>query len=156
MDDSGERRETTWARDGSEVVPNGDVGGDVQVGGSWAVRFRPDVEPVPGLHAMVTESFFASDLGIDDGQELPADHLDHVRFTVTCYTEWLVCSDPGDPGGTEVWSDAVFADLDLRCSDLDAADQEAWQYAATSLAEDVVWRDPPSRVAAPTGDTPTL
>jgi hypothetical protein len=80
-----------WLRDqrGGRVLPGGDVGGDRQASEAFSVRFWH--RDHPGV--LVTYTYFAA---VDD--ENPAE------ITIERETEFLVCTDPTDPGGTEVWS----------------------------------------------------
>jgi hypothetical protein len=76
-----------WQADGRGVLDGGTCGGDIQAGNSYAVRFiRPDL---PG--SMITVTFYPV-------ADCPPG------FVVERQVEWLVCEDPADPGGTEVWS----------------------------------------------------
>jgi hypothetical protein len=78
-----------WQPDGRGVLPGGDCGGDIQRGESFSVRYvRPDM---PG--SLITRTAYAV-------ENCPGE------FTVQILTEWLVCTDPADPGGTEIWSDS--------------------------------------------------
>ncbi len=84
-----------WQPDGSGVQPGGHVGGDIQRGESFNVRYvRPDL---PG--SMITRTAYPVEY----------DHLPG-EFVVQIQTEWLVCTDPRDPGGTEIWSDCAYDD----------------------------------------------
>jgi hypothetical protein len=84
-----------WQPDGSGVQPGGHVGGDIQRGGSFAIRYvRADL---PG--SMITRTAYPVEY----------DHLPG-EFAVQVQTGWLVCTDPSDPGGTEVWSDYAYDD----------------------------------------------
>lgn len=80
---------STWTRIQPAVAPGGDVGGDIQSSDSWSARWtRPLADR---QHGVVTRTFYATD---DDSAQ-----------TLECETEYLVCSDPARPGGTEIWSD---------------------------------------------------
>lgn len=82
-----------WLPDGTGVVPSGQVGGDDQVGESFSVRFSRADRP----GALITRSAYpVTAVAGCEGQ-----------FLVRVMTEWLVCSDPADPGGTELWSEQV-------------------------------------------------
>jgi hypothetical protein len=84
-------RGTAWKRDptGGGVLPGGDVGGAAQLAESFSVRFHHTDQP----GAIVTYCYYAAiDLG------------DLTTIYVEQQTEHLVCTDPADPGGTEVWS----------------------------------------------------
>lgn len=83
-----------WQPDDSGVTSGGDAGGDEQAGDSYSVRFtRPDL---PG--SLITVSFYASKTG-------------RREYGVTRQVEWLVCADPSDPGGTEIWSDYSYDEV---------------------------------------------
>jgi hypothetical protein len=81
----------TWVRDqrGGGVLPGGDVGGDVQVSESFSVRFHHRDRP----EVMVTYCYYAT-----VEPDVPA------KIVVERQTEYLVCTDPNDPGGSEIWS----------------------------------------------------
>jgi len=82
-----------WQPDGSGVRPGGHGGGDIQRGDSYSVRYvRPDM---PG--SLITRTAYAV-------ENVPGE------FTVQIQTEWLICTDPRDPGGTEIWSDVSYDD----------------------------------------------
>ena len=85
-----------WTPDGTGVMPAGDVGGDRQVTEAYSVRYvRPDR---PG--ALVTVSCY--------GEDLNADGAGPPRYTLTAEVETMRCTDPADPGGTELWSDYTY------------------------------------------------
>lgn len=108
--------------DGTGVQPGGDVGGDIQRGGSYSVRFvRPDK---PG--SLITVTFYAVEYGCPSG------------FVVQRQIEWLVCEDPSDPGGTENWSEVVHDDPFSTAFDtVGAAEEDAWLAAQEALG--VAW-----------------
>jgi len=78
-----------WVRDqtGGGVLPGGDVGGDAQLAESFSVRFHHRERP----GALVTYCYYAA-LDLDD----------LVTVYVERQTELLVCTNPADPGSTEV------------------------------------------------------
>ncbi len=80
-----------WLSDETGIVRNDQDGDDDQAGDSYSVRFlRADR---PG--AIIRRTAYPVNVGDDRvGQ-----------FLVRVETEWLVCRDPRDPGGTELWSD---------------------------------------------------
>jgi hypothetical protein len=85
----------TWQPAG-DVGSNGDCGGDIQRGDSYSVRLvHPDM---PG--SLITVAFYAAEY-----DECPRE------FVVQRQVEWLVCADPADPGGTEIWSDYDYSDV---------------------------------------------
>jgi hypothetical protein len=99
------RRETpdAWRPDGTGITDGGDCGGDIQVGETApSVRFvRPD-RP----RSMITVTYYPVEYGNCPGE-----------FVVQRQVEWLVCEDPADPGGTEVWSDEARDDIGYTVMD---------------------------------------
>lgn len=128
------RTAVTWTPDGTGVVDGGQVAGD-QIGLSYSVRYiRPDL---PG--SMITITWFVV-------QKLPG------HFDIERETEWLVCRDPADPGGTEIWSDTEYDDVPtLGFGTLAAAEAEARRHAEDGLhtaAEYDTWDGEPDWSAA--------
>jgi hypothetical protein len=122
----------SWQPDGTGVTSGGDVGGDIQVGeDSYSVRYlRADM---PG--SMITITFYPVEY-----DECPGEYV------VQRQTEWLVCEDPADPGGTEIWSEYEYDDLPTHDSDTIAgAEREAQEYAEAALgyASDHQWDGEP-------------
>ena len=100
---------TMWQADGTGVQPGGDIGGDIQAGDSYSVRYRR--ADLPG--SMITWTAYPVEYDNCPGE-----------FVVQTQTEWLVCEDPSDPGGTEIWSEVSCKDDDGAIYD-SAADAEA-------------------------------
>jgi hypothetical protein len=115
---------TRWRRVNPSIASGGDVGGDVQATESYSVRFRPVSEPDDGLFAMVTAYFYGAKL--------------HGRCWVQEQVEFLVCSDPQDPGSSEVWSDYRVMDHDQARS-VGLADQAARDMAASLDGHGLTW-----------------
>lgn len=120
-----------WTRQGEDeddaVQSGGDVGGDYQVGESYSVRYRhPDH---PG--AVVTRYFYA--------EEHAPDHAGNRQYGVSIQDELIRCSDPEQPGDTELWSDARYdATGQIYETPLQA------EHAAIAAAYDPAWeRDVP-------------
>lgn len=84
-----------WENDGDGVQLGGDVGGDIQAGDSFSIRYRRS--DLPGSMVTIT----AYPVGYENCPD---------EFVVQTQTEYLVCTDPSDPGGTEVWSDVNYSD----------------------------------------------
>ena len=84
-----------WQAEAAGVVPGGDTGGDLQAGESFSVRFRRSDRPF----AVLTRT------------ACPCQDGRRGRFFVQVQTEFLVCAEPFDPGGTEIWSDMSLTDL---------------------------------------------
>lgn len=81
-----------WVRADPAVFAGGDVGGDAQIGEAWAARW---IRQLPdGTWGVVDRVFYVADTG--DG------------LYVECQTEYLICTDPADPGSSEVWADARY------------------------------------------------
>jgi hypothetical protein len=112
-----------WQPDGKGVRPGGDVGGDRQATESYSVRYMTSDRP----GALVTIYFYGERTGPQE-------------YGVTMQTEWLVCADPRDPGGTEQWSDSDYHDLTpyMITSRADA-DRIAREHANTHTVEEVTW-----------------
>jgi hypothetical protein len=91
----------TWTVQAPAVTEGGDVGGDYQAGEAWSVRLAS--AQVPG--AMINLYAFAEALRVNHGMgEVPSG-----EYCVQVMTEYLTCTDTADPGGTETWSDMVYA-----------------------------------------------
>jgi hypothetical protein len=58
-------------------------------------------------------------------------------------TEYLVCTDPADPGGSEVWSDSRYTTLHRGFDTLEAATAAAKQAATRHLVCDERWSGRP-------------
>lgn len=111
--------DSPWTPDEHGVQPGGDCGGDYQVTESYSRRFvRPGV---PG--AMITVSFYG--VACHDADGVPTG-----EYAVEEQTEMLVCTDPADPGGTEVWSDYAYRDVNvLAIADEAEAERKARRFA---------------------------
>jgi hypothetical protein len=116
----------TWVRDqrGGGVLPGGDVGGDTQLDESFSVRFHHRHQP----GAMVTFTYYAA-LDLDD----------LTTISVERQTELLVCTDPADPGSTEVWSDYRYETLRRGFGSAEAATAAARRAAEAHLTCDEDW-----------------
>jgi hypothetical protein len=111
-----------WQPDGTGIVSNGDCGGDIQRGDSYSVRYRHPQLP----HAVITRSAYAA----EDTDRNPGE------FFVQVETEWIVCTDPADPGGTETWSDTSYDDEEDRSWDTaEEAEADARRVAAELLQD---------------------
>jgi hypothetical protein len=116
----------TWVRDqrGGGMLPGGDVGGDAQLDESFSVRFWHRDRP----GALVGYCYYAA-LDLDD----------LVTVYVERQTELLACTDPADPGGTEVWSDYRYTALEGDFESVEAATAAAKRAAEAHLACDEAW-----------------
>jgi hypothetical protein len=68
-----------------------------------------------------------------EGQSAPGD------FWVQAQWEFLICSDPSDPGGSEVWSDVRFSDYSDRFPTAEMAEQLALGLAETADGAGLRW-----------------
>lgn len=95
-------QKTVWVKD-PKIFPGGFVAGDNQYTDSWETRFRL----AGNRHSMITVYAYG---------ELPASEADRVevdgvpRVNLSATIEFLICEDPSDPGGSEVWSDYRYID----------------------------------------------
>jgi hypothetical protein len=111
---------TNWGPDGTGVMEDGDdVGGDIQDGKSFSVRYvRPDL---PG--ALITVTYY------------PVTQI-AGEWGVERQVEFMVCDDPADPGGTEIWSEtATDSVIDVVIYSQAAAEQSACEFAEAALDE---------------------
>jgi hypothetical protein len=127
-----------WVRDqrGGGVLPGGDVGGDAQLDESFSVRFHHRDRP----GALVTYRYYAA-LDLDD----------LTTIYVERQTEYLVCTDPADPGGTEVWSDSRYEPVQRDLGSVEAATAAAHRAAEAHLACDEDWPGLPPWESNPEG-----
>jgi hypothetical protein len=115
-----------WIRDqrGGGVLPGGDVGGDHRVSESFSVRFHH--RDHPGV--LVTYCYYAA-----------ADPDNPATITVERETEYLVCTDPTDPGGTEAWSAYRWTALPSGFATVQAAVDAALHAAQAHLVCEEPW-----------------
>lgn len=72
----------------------GHVGGDIQAGTAWDVRFWRDDQP----KAVATVWVY------------PVKYDDRPGYRVQVQTELAICADRNEPGSTEEWADAFYRD----------------------------------------------
>jgi hypothetical protein len=105
----------SWMADGPVMPDSGVVGGD-GAGQSFSIRYtRPDI---PG--AIITSYWYAVDESeryLDD----PDDPDARTGWDVENLNEYLICTDPTDPGGTEVWSTYEYETPALMVLETEAA-----------------------------------
>src|SRR4051812_16453004 len=100
-----------WEVEEPAIFVGGRSAGDYQVGDDVTVRFRPNAEPDDGQHALITETWYAEDyLEMNRPVGVEPEEGEEPNFGVMCRIEFLVCRDPEDPGGTEIWSDYIYDD----------------------------------------------
>jgi hypothetical protein len=110
----------TWATDATGVQPGGDAGGDIQAGESYSVRYRRADRP----GAMITRTAYPAGVPGRPGV-----------FFVQVETEWLVSSEPLDPGGTETWSECTYDDESGTYASAADAEKAAARVATGLLAD---------------------
>jgi hypothetical protein len=124
----------TWVRDqrGGGVLPGGDVGGDAQLDESFSVRFHHRHHP----GALVTYRYNPA-----TDREVGVYVDDPASLYVERRTEYMVCTDPTDPGGTEEWPDYDYAyeAVQRGFASVEAATAAGKQTAEAHLACDEAW-----------------
>jgi hypothetical protein len=87
------------------------------------------------VHALVSAYFFGARLRTYGAEQPAGDD----GFWVAEQVEFLLCTDPTDPGGTEVWSDIQYHDYPDRYVNADVAERVARQMAEDASCEAVTW-----------------
>jgi len=115
-----------WIRDQccGGVLPGGDIGGDSQASESFSVRFHH--RDHPGV--LVTYCYDAT-----------TDPDNPTTITVQREIEYLLCTDPTDPGGSELWSAYRTTVLPGRYASLQAATDAALEAAQAHLVCEEPW-----------------
>src|SRR5215469_3802815 len=104
-----------WYPHPDGVTEAGDVGGDIQAGKSWSVRFVRDDLPC----CLIDVTFYPVQY-----EETPGE------WAVQRQVEWLLCSDPRDPWGNEVWSRDEYDDVSpVVIGSAEEAEREARDWA---------------------------
>lgn len=116
------QEEPAWTRSLPEVMEGGDVGGDLQISEVYEVRWYRQL--VDGRFALVSRRYYVS---APSPHRFKADDL-----FIECQTEYLVCTDLDDPGGTEDWSRYVYRDV---VEPVDSASNESARLAAENAPE---------------------
>jgi hypothetical protein len=95
-------------------LPNGDIGGDRQLGESWGRRFRREQPTADGDHPMVNVSFYveAGDFGAGESTAMMRE------------VEYMLCRNPNDPGATETWSDTRYDQVGFEGTPTDSFARE--------------------------------
>jgi hypothetical protein len=114
---------TEWRPDDAGVFQGYDRTADIVVGDAWSVRFVRD--DMPG--SLITVAFYPVEYDENPGE-----------FIVQRETEWMVCENPADPGGTEIWSDAL-TDDPMPETWASVAEAEADCRSAAEVALGVAW-----------------
>lgn len=143
-----------------ELVPTGDQYDDGTTGsvcGDYSLGAEPSNRAVwqvgPDRFVTVTETYFVTGRRDSDAWDLDPNDVDDalaavaawdetpeddrtgdapepVRFSVDGQTEWILCTDPDDPGGTEITSDYEYdAGSVLYYETVESAEREARRLA---------------------------
>jgi hypothetical protein len=91
----------SWQLNDPPVGVAGDIGGDGQVTEAYEARWSHHL--ADGSVALVTRAFYVA--GPHTADDPAAGPL-----RLECQTEYLICTNIADPGGTEVWSDYVYSE----------------------------------------------
>jgi hypothetical protein len=115
-----------WIRDQccDGVLPAGDIGGDSQASESFSVCFHH--RDHPGV--LVTYCYDAT-----------TDPDNPTTITVQSEIEYLLCTDPADLGGSELWSAYRTTVLPGRYASLQAATDAALEAAQAHLVCEEPW-----------------
>jgi hypothetical protein len=128
----------TWQQVGG-VMDVGDVGGDWQIGPAPSVRFQHTEKP----GSLMTVAIYP--VMHSEGDTCVPRTCIPGSLDLQQQIEYMVCTDPEDPGGTEQWSDyeyEILADLDdtnLNLPDLGAANFEAVRLLASWVPGIITW-----------------
>lgn len=90
-----------WREDGPELMETdaGDIAGDTQAGASYSRRYV--FGPVEGRYLVVDDYTYVERWGQLDGVDPDPEY----PYGVGEVTHYAVCTDPDEPGGTEVSAD---------------------------------------------------
>lgn len=98
---------TAWRETTSQIFRDaGDVGGDIQAGESYCRSYV--FGPIEGRYLVVDEFTYPTFI------EVPETDARHGKFGVDEQTSYTICTDPDDPGSTEVDSNVIYGEGDAR------------------------------------------
>jgi hypothetical protein len=121
--------------DGDSPLAAGQVGGDIQAGDGWSIRYVPMDQPQDGLYALVTVSVYPvahwQINGLKPGEK--------PRWAWQQQIEYLVCTDIEDPGSTEEYSDVAYHDSYYDYASLEEATVAAKAFFDDWSAGDTTW-----------------
>jgi hypothetical protein len=120
---------TTWTPEIPQISRGGDVGGDIQIGESWQLRFWNDTVPDGVIDVFIYVIDHALKTFPPEGPS---------EFGLQVQSEFTVCRDRTRPGDTEEWSDATYDDLPERYPGPQTAEVAARKLAAQYAA----WKEP--------------
>lgn len=86
------------------ISDEGDVGGDAQIGAAWGKRFVRYVSRA-GVWVVLNDYFYVAD-------ERGLGNPDADWQWIENQTEIMVCTDPDDPGSTEIFADYSYWEMD--------------------------------------------
>lgn len=115
----------TWIEDPQGLMDEGSIGGDIQAGPAWGRRFVRWM-PTISKWALITDAFYRTEEENRDGT---------TTAGICNQTEFLVCTDPTDPGGTEGYSDYTYEDLDIADDSNDDSKRLAMNLQATDYGD---------------------
>lgn len=105
-----------WVQYGDVQTDDGDYGGDIQIGKATHIRFTH--RDLPGRLVTVMAYPVAPERSIEtqEGTKTTFHGYKHDMGSVgiQVQTEFMICKNIDDPGGTEEWSDCQYEDLDTR------------------------------------------
>ena len=109
-----------WNSD-RKILRGGDVGGDIQAGESYSLRYHLASDP----KRIVTVYTYAVTC--------------RGGFGVETQTELMVCDDPRDPGSTERWSDYTYATDRATFKTVQEADRCAERLIRAHRPTHIIW-----------------
>lgn len=115
-----------WAeREPKGPRDDGDVGGDIQIGTAWGRSWVRTTPGVPDHWSVLSSTYY-----------LAAAPPDSTERFIQQQVERLICTDPNDPGSSEVWSETDHTDLsDTR----PATDELAREFSREDSPDDLGW-----------------
>lgn len=123
-----------WIPDPDATMYDSDVGGDEQATRSFDRRFwHRDQHGV-----LLNVAFYGVDVRYRRNNPPPEN--EPPEYQVCAQYEFMVCSDPNDPGGTEIWSDVRYATDERRTyTDPDEVTEAARAAALAYEPTNIYW-----------------
>lgn len=125
--------DSPWYQHGEIMSDDGDHGGDIATGKTASVRYlnRNDPRLVVTFYAYAT------------GEEKDGD-VDFTHLGVQTETEFIVCTDTEDPGGTELWGRTAYHNPDYGTWDtVEKCEAAALRCVKTMRPEYIDWNGQP-------------
>lgn len=131
-----------WIAKETEAIDDGAIGGDAQAGTAWSRRFVWD-SPItlpPGemaginrvVYAVIDDAWYASQPDHDTEDETG-------EYDVTNQTDYYLCADPEDVGGTEYDSAREYNYVGDMAYTLEDAEATAHRCANRAAPDDYTW-----------------